>query len=88
MSITIDLPPAIVQKATAFAESRNTTLERIITDALGAELERSRTANATKTRKRNIVPQDLIDITGVVSLPSDKSDRDFVREALLEKYGA
>lgn len=88
MSITIDLPPAIVQKATAFAESRNTTLERIITDALDAEFERSRTANATKTRKRNIVPQDLIDITGVVSLPSDKSDKDFVREALLEKYGA
>ena len=37
MSITIDLPPAIVQRAQMFAESRNMTLERLISDYLNAE---------------------------------------------------
>jgi hypothetical protein len=87
MSITIDLPPAVVKEATAFAESRNTTLERMISDALGAELARRRNVSISPTSKRNAIPQDLIDITGVVSLPPDKSENDFVREAMLEKYG-
>lgn len=42
MSITIDLPPAIVQEARAFAESRNTTLEQLFVDYLGAELQHRR----------------------------------------------
>ena len=40
MPITLDLPPAIILKARAFAESRNTTLERLISDCLVAELHR------------------------------------------------
>ena len=42
MSITIDLPPAIVQEAKAFAESRNTTLEQLFVDYLGVELQHRR----------------------------------------------
>ena len=44
MSITIDLSPAVVQEATASAESRNTTLERMISDALDAVIKRHREA--------------------------------------------
>ena len=42
MPITLDLPPALVQEAKAFAESRNTTLERMLVDCLNAELQRER----------------------------------------------
>ncbi len=42
MSITIDLPPAIVQEATAFAECRHTTIEQLISDFLDAEVRRAR----------------------------------------------
>lgn len=48
MPITLDLPPAIILKARAFAESRKTTLERLISDCLDAELHRetSRESNS------------------------------------------
>lgn len=42
MPITLDLPPAIIQEATVFAENRNTTLERLITDCLDAEMRKRR----------------------------------------------
>ena len=44
MSITIDLPPAVMQEATAFAESRNTTLEQFLIDSIDAEMKRRREA--------------------------------------------
>ncbi len=44
MSITIDLPPAVMQEATAFAESRNTTLEQFVIDSIDAEMKRRREA--------------------------------------------
>ena len=42
MPITIDLPPAIVQEAKAFAESRHTTFEQMLLDGLVSELKRAR----------------------------------------------
>ena len=50
MSITIDLPPAVVQAAMAFAESRHTTLERMVSDYLGGELLRSREVHSVLSR--------------------------------------
>ena len=50
MPITIDLPPAVVQEAKAFAESHNTTIERMLVDCLDAELRRSREARAALSR--------------------------------------
>ena len=46
MPITIDLPPAVVQEAKAFAESQNTTLEQMLADFVDAELKRCREAAA------------------------------------------
>ena len=44
------------------------------------------TADAHVRRKRRI-PQDLMDITGVIALPPDKRDSDLLRDAVLEKNG-
>ena len=41
----------------------------------------------THVRRKRRIPQDLMDITGVISLPPDKSDSDLVRDVVLEKYG-
>ncbi len=57
MSITIDLPPAVVQEATAFAESRNTTLERMISDALDAVIKRHREAADWKAHFDKLVEE-------------------------------
>lgn len=40
MSITLDLPPAMVQEAREYATVRGTTLERMLFDCLKAELDR------------------------------------------------
>ena len=44
MSITIDLPPAVVQEAKAFAESRKTTLAQFLLESLENEIKRQRQA--------------------------------------------
>ena len=40
MSITIDLPPAVMQEAREYATVQGTTLERLLFDCLKAELEK------------------------------------------------
>ena len=50
MCVTLDLPPAIVQEAKAFAESRNTTLENFVSIALDTEFARRRKAQAVLAR--------------------------------------
>ena len=50
MPITIDIPPAVVQEAKAFAESRNTTLQQLLVDYLDAELQRRREAQSALSR--------------------------------------
>ena len=42
MSITIDLPPAMVQEAREYATARGTTLEKMMFDYLDSELKASR----------------------------------------------
>lgn len=42
MPITIDLPPAIIQEAKAFAESRHTTIEKMLIDGFENEMKRQR----------------------------------------------
>lgn len=42
MSITIDLPPAIVHEAEAYAQSRKITIERMVADCFDAEIRRLR----------------------------------------------
>ena len=42
MSITIDLPPAVMQEAREYATVQGTTLERLLFDCIEAELERNR----------------------------------------------
>lgn len=42
MPITIDLPPAIIQEAKAYAESRHTTIEKMVVDYIDEELRHSR----------------------------------------------
>ncbi|MBQ6923016.1 MAG: hypothetical protein IJQ73_00085 [Kiritimatiellae bacterium] len=64
MSITIDLPPAVVQEATAFAESRNTTLEQLFADYLDGELRHSRKVQAVLSRLEKLKKRTNARLTG------------------------
>ena len=55
MSITIDLPAAVMQEAASFAESRHTTLEQLLIDCLDSVLKRSREAADWKARFDELV---------------------------------
>ncbi len=50
MPITIDLPPAMVQEAEAFAQSQNTTLQQLVVDYIGSELNRRREVQVVLSR--------------------------------------
>lgn len=50
MPITIDLPPAMVQEAEAFAQSQNTTLQQLVVDYIGSELKRRREVQVVLSR--------------------------------------
>ncbi|MBP5545385.1 MAG: hypothetical protein ILM98_15040 [Kiritimatiellae bacterium] len=50
MPITIDLPPAIIQEAKAFAESRHTTIEKMFVDYLDEELRHNRKVRGVLSR--------------------------------------
>ena len=64
MPITIDLPPAIIQEAKAYTESRHTTLESFISDALDAEFARRRKAKAVLDRLDAITERVGARLTG------------------------
>jgi hypothetical protein len=64
MSITIDLPPAVVQEATAFAASRNITLEQLFVDSLDAEINRKREASRVMSRLEALVKKTGARLTG------------------------
>ncbi len=44
MSITIDLPPAVMQEATSFAERRKTTFAQFLLESIENEIKRQRQA--------------------------------------------
>ncbi|MBR4613789.1 MAG: hypothetical protein IKO40_13870 [Kiritimatiellae bacterium] len=50
MPITIDLPPAMVQEAEAFAQSQNTTLQQLVVDYIGSELNHRREVQVMLSR--------------------------------------
>ena len=95
MPITLTAPPMVVEGAKSYAEHSGMTLEALILSYLesvavrgheqgGAESPRVR---ALRRVADEDAPQWLNDISGVVSLPSGKSDDDLVYEAIVEKYG-
>ena len=95
MPITLTAPPMVVAGAKSYAEHSGMTLEALILSYLesvaargheqgGAESPRVR---ALRRVADEDAPQWLNDISGVVSLPSGKSDDDLVYEAIVEKYG-
>lgn len=57
MPITIDLPPAIIQEAKAFAESRHTTFEQVLLNGLESEMKRARNEADWKARFDKLVEE-------------------------------
>lgn len=64
MPITIDLPPAMVQKANDLAESRNATLSQLFIDYIDSELERQREAAEWMSRLDALVEKTSARLTG------------------------
>ena len=86
---TLTLPKDIVAAARMYAAREEKSVVELFTDWLKQSFGFSRVQavdHATPFRRRRDIPQELIDITGVVSLPEDKSDKDLIREAILDKY--
>lgn len=57
MPITIDLPPAIIQEAQAFAESQHTTFEQVLLNGLESEMRRARNKANWKARFDKLVEE-------------------------------
>lgn len=57
MPITIDLPPAIIQEAQAFAESQHTTFEQVLLNGLESEMRRARNEANWKARFDKLVEE-------------------------------
>ena len=64
MPITIDLPPAMIQEAQAFAESQHISLGNFISDALDAEFARRRKAKAVLAKLDAITERVGARLTG------------------------
>ena len=64
MSITIDIPPSMVQEAREYATVQGTTLERMFLDCLAAELKRWREARAVMSKLDELVKNTSARLTG------------------------
>ena len=78
MSLTLTAEPAVIDGARSYAEHSG------MTSSSNFESQRSRALSRVSDEN---APQWLNDISGIVSLPSGKSDDDLVCEAIAEKYG-
>ena len=67
MSITLDLPPAMVQKANDLAESRNATLSQLFIGFIDSELKREREAAEWMARLDAMVKKSGVRLTGMSS---------------------
>ena len=88
---TLTLPKDLVSAARSYAQRERKSVEELFLDWLGQSYGFRRVhvvgkRDVSLVRRRRSIPQDLIDITGVISLPSEKSDDELVREAILQKY--
>ena len=64
MSITIDIPPAIVQKANDLAESRNTTISQLFREYINFEFKRRENARVVMERLEAIRKRTSARLTG------------------------
>ena len=88
---TLTLPKDVVSAVRTYARRERKSVEELFLDWLGqsygfrrAHVVGKRTVSFV--RRRRSIHQYIIDITGVISLPSEKSDDELVREAILQKY--
>ena len=90
---TIELPRDIVTAAQFYATREHKSVARLFMELFVnaykysvSDIESPRLVALRRVADEN-APQWLNDISGVVSLPSGKSDSDLVYEAVADKYG-
>ena len=87
---TLELPRDMVVAARSYAAREHTSIVDLFANALkttyGIDCFCVLNGNTKPVRRTRAIPQDLVDISGVISLPADKSDKELIREAILEKY--
>ena len=90
---TIELPRDMVDAARTFAAREHRSVESLFLELFvkvygysSSNFESQRSRALSRVSDEN-APQWLNDISGIVSLPSGKSDDDLVCEAIAEKYG-
>ena len=90
---TIELPRDMVAAARTYAAREHKSVESLFLELFvkvygysSSGIESPRSQALRRVADEN-APQWLNDISGVVSLPSGKSDEDLICEAVAEKYG-
>jgi len=90
---TIELPYDMVTAARSYAARERKSVARLFMELFAnayryslSDIESPRLSVLRRVADEN-APQWLNDISGVVSLPSDKSDADLICEAVADKYG-
>ena len=87
---TLTLPKDIVAAARTYAAREKKSVDELFMEWLkqsfGFQGVYVVDEGSRQVRRRRSIPQDLVDITGVISLPEDKCDKELIREAILDKY--
>ena len=90
---TIELPRDMVAAAQSYAARERKSVARLFMELFAKayrysmpDIESPRLTALRRVADEN-APQWLNDISGVVSLPSEKSDADLICEAIADKYG-
>ena len=74
MSITIDLPPAVMQEATSFAESRKTTFAQFLLESIENEIKRQRQATEWLAKLDALVKGGASRLPGKEPYKFDRAD--------------
>lgn len=77
--LTLSMKEEAIQAAKQLARQRGTSVSAMVSDYV---------MSATQVRRKPFKIGPITrKATGLVRLPSDKSDRELITEALMEKYG-
>ncbi|MCY2927134.1 MAG: DUF6364 family protein [Planctomycetota bacterium] len=77
--LTLSMKDDVIKRAKWLAKQRGTSVSAMVSEYV---------VGATQARRKPFKVGPITrKATGLVRLPSDKSDRDLITEALMEKYG-
>jgi len=86
---TLELPRDMIDAVTSYARRERMSVAALFADLLSQRYGYTLSVTVVKpqSHKRIVeVPQEVREMTGIITLPPDRSDRDLVHDAVMSKY--